>query len=111
MRILIKDLRFEAIIGILEEERLAPQPVNLHVKIRYDYQKDRFINYADVALFLEHTMQEKKYYLLEDALEDLSQKLLTLYPQIKTVKLKILKPAILQNAIVGVMRKTKRNKN
>lgn len=111
MHILIKDLRFETVIGILEEERRAPQTVILHVKIRYAYHEDCFINYADVALFLERTMQEQKYFLLENALEDLSKKLLTLYPAIETLKLKILKPSILANATVGVMRKTKRNKN
>lgn len=102
MRIHIKDLSFEAIVGILEEERHTPQKVLLHVKIDYDYNERNFINYATVAQFLEEQMQEMRYTLLEDALKDLSQKLKNLYPQISTLKLKILKPTILSNALVGV---------
>ena len=49
MRIYIKDLSFEAIVGILEEERHTPQKELLHVKIDYDYNEGNFINYASVA--------------------------------------------------------------
>ncbi|AFL67581.1 dihydroneopterin aldolase [Sulfurospirillum barnesii] len=102
MHIHIQDLSFETIVGILEEERHTPQKVVLHVKIDYTYTENNFIDYAKVASFLESTMQEMAYFLLEDALNDLMQKLKILYPQMDKIKLKILKPSILPNAIVGV---------
>ncbi|AHJ11597.1 dihydroneopterin aldolase [Sulfurospirillum multivorans] len=102
MQIHIDNLTFETIVGILEKERLTPQKVTLHVKIAYDYQGDNFIDYAKVSAFLESEMNAMCYFLLEDALKDLSQKLKVFYPQISKLKLKILKPDILPNAIVGV---------
>jgi len=47
-------------------------------------------------------MKQMSYFLLEDALIDLSQKLKVLYPQMSKIKLKIFKPTILPNAMVGV---------
>ena len=102
MQILINDLTFETIVGILEEERHTPQKVVLYVKIAYDYTGDNFINYAKVSSFLETEMQKMSYFLLEDALSDLSQKLKVFYPQINKMKIKIFKPDILPNAMVGV---------
>ena len=102
MQILINDLTFETIVGILEEERHTPQKVVLYVKIAYDYAENNFINYAEVSAFLETEMQKISYFLLEDALSDLSQKLKVLYPQMSKIKLKIFKPTILPNAMVGV---------
>ena len=111
MRILIKELRFETIIGILDAERVTPQPVVLHVTIDYAYQTGSFIDYAEIATFLEQTMQRERYALIEEALEDLLQKLLEKYPPIEKVKLTLLKPTILANAVVGLTQKIKRNKN
>ena len=102
MRIIIKDLTFETIVGILEKERHTPQKVILHVKIDYAYAGENFIDYANVCTFLETEMQQKRYFLLEDALDDLSQKLKISYPHIHKLKLKIFKPHILPNAMVGV---------
>ena len=102
MQIIIHDLTFETIVGILEQERHTPQKVVLHVKITYDYTSDNFINYAKVSAFLETEMHQMSYFLLEDALIDLSQKLKVLYPQMSKIKLKIFKPTILPNAMVGV---------
>lgn len=76
MKIIIKNLTFETIVGILEEERHTPQNVILYVKIDYDYTSDHpFIDYAKVCSFLETEMNHMHYFLLEEALSDLSQKL------------------------------------
>ena len=53
MRIIIKDLTFETIVGILEKERHTPQKVILHVKIDYAYAGENFIDYANVCTFFE----------------------------------------------------------
>ncbi|WP_263832216.1 dihydroneopterin aldolase [Sulfurospirillum oryzae] len=111
MHILIKNLTFETIVGILEKERLTPQKVILHVKIDYVYHGENFIDYAKVCTFLETEMNQMNYFLLEDALDDLSQKLKLSYPQINKMKIKIFKPDILPNAMVGVSRTIDYSKN
>lgn len=111
MRIHIKDLTFKTIVGILEEERHTPQRVILHVKLDYDYSGDNFIDYAKVSTFLEDEMNKMSYFLLEDAIEDLCQKLKVFYPQIRKIKLKIFKPDILENAMAGVSRTINYSKN
>ena len=111
MQIIIHDLTFETIVGILEQERHTPQKVVLHVKITYDYTSDNFIDYAKVSAFLETEMHQMSYFLLEDALIDLSQKLKVLYPQMSKIKLKIFKPTILPNAMVGVSHTNYYSKN
>lgn len=104
MKIHIKDLRFETIIGILEHERSHPQPVCLHVKIVYPYEGGTFIDYAKVCELITQTMQEQKYGLLEVALEGVYRKIVGEYPNISKISLKIFKPTILKNATVGVSR-------
>lgn len=102
MQIIIENLNFETIVGILEKERHIPQKVILHVKLDYEYNANNFIDYAKVSAFLEEEMQKMSYFLLEDALNDLSKKLKIIHPQITKIKLKIFKPDILSNAMVGV---------
>jgi dihydroneopterin aldolase len=111
MQIIIENLTFETIVGILEKERHMPQKVVLHVKISYDYDGNNMIDYAKVSAFLETKMNQLRYLLLEDALIDLSQKLKILYPQMSKIKLKIFKPDILSNAMVGVSHTVDYTKN
>ena len=111
MRIHIEDFTFRTIIGILKHERITPQRVIVHAKIDYTYEKNSFINYADVCYFIESEMNAMSYQLLEDALEDLAHKLSQNYPKISYLELKILKPDILQNATVGLSKEFRYNKN
>lgn len=111
MKLCIKNLQFKTIIGILEQERITPQTVTLHVNIWYAYDATSFINYADICSFMETHMQEGAYLLIEDALKDLSEKIINRYPNADKIKIKIFKPDILQNAIVGVSHTLKRSKN
>jgi dihydroneopterin aldolase len=103
VRICIKKLTFKTIIGILEVERTIPQKVCISLTLDYNYDGNYFINYADVCTFIENDMMTSEYKLLEDALESLCQKLKFTYPNIKKMKLKILKPNIVPNAIVGLI--------
>ncbi|WP_456479694.1 dihydroneopterin aldolase [Nautilia sp.] len=100
-RILIENLEFEAIIGILPEEREKIQKVVVNAEIEYK-NKNEFIDYAEVCSILEKLMIEKKFMLIEDALEAIEYTLIKKYPQMRSLKLKIQKPEILRNALVGV---------
>jgi len=101
MKIYIEDLKFQAIIGILDFERTIPQEVVVNLEIAYDFQ-EHFINYAEVAALITTTMQESKFLLIEDALSNLAQKLKNKFTTIDTLKLKITKPDIMPSCKVSV---------
>ena len=102
MTIYIEELTFDCIIGILDFERVTSQKVIINVEIEYNYEKNNFINYADVIDLIEQQMLEKKYELLETAVEELSQKIVSNYANITKLNLKISKPNIIKNAKVSL---------
>ena len=106
MQIEIKDLEFDAIIGILEFERKKEQLVRVYCSIDYEYDVD-FINYALVAEHIEKAMQSHRFELIEEALLSLKVSLKEAFPLIETLYLKISKPNILDNCEVSLSETTK----
>lgn len=102
MRILIEDLTFETILGILPDERTTPQSVRIDCAIDYTYADGHFINYAEVADRIIHTMQNQKFELIETALNTLASTLKNDFPRIDALDLTIRKPDILSHCTVGV---------
>lgn len=102
MTILIENLTFETIIGILDFERITPQRISIDCSINYHYSDNKFINYADVSALIEETMHTQKFELIETALETLSVDLKKTFPLIDELTLTLRKPNILQNCTVGV---------
>ena len=102
MTIHIEQLTFKTIIGILDFERVTPQTVIINLEINYFYDKQTFINYADIIALIENDMYEKKYELLETAIQELIQKIRLTYHQINQLSLKITKPTIMKNAHVSL---------
>ncbi len=100
--ITIKDLTFEAIIGILQQERLKAQRVVVDAKLTYYKEGKTFINYAQVAKLIETQMQKAKYFLLEEALDALVLEIKREFTTISSINLKICKPDILDNCEVSV---------
>ncbi len=98
----IEGLTFKTIIGILEHERTSAQKVTVSTEITYSKHDDSFINYAEVTSLIKEQMQEEKYLLVEDALEGLCSGIKEKYLEIESIKLKILKPDILDDCVVGV---------
>ena len=101
MKISIENLKFQCIIGILDFEREKAQDVIINIQITYNYNNE-FINYAEVVEFIKTTMKNKKYFLIEDALSDLSQLLKEKFLKINSLSLKITKPSILPDCTVSV---------
>lgn len=106
MTIIIEHLTFESIIGILEAERIIPQRIIIDCIIDYSYIENNFINYALVTQLIEETMVSKKFLLIEEALESLSQILKETFPLIGSLTLTLRKPDILHNCTVGVQHKS-----
>ncbi len=102
MTVHIEALTFETIVGILDFERTTPQRVVVDCSFSYDYHDNRFIDYVQVGETIKQTMQEKKFHLLEDALESLFVVLQTNYPSMKQCLLKSTKPDILPDCKVSL---------
>ena len=111
MQICINNLTCKIIIGILPKERVTPQCVNINAKVTYPYAGENFIDYAVLCTFIENDLKEEKYFLLEEAIQSLIQKIKNFHPTIQKISLKISKPDILPNAMASVKLKVKFKKN
>ena len=102
MKIEIEDFTFTCIIGVLDFERVDKQRVIVNITIEYNYIKDNFINYADVANIAKETIKTKKFELLEDALIGVKEAIIKEFDNIEKLYIKISKPDILDNCIVSL---------
>jgi dihydroneopterin aldolase len=98
--IIIKNLEFETIIGVLDFEKITPQKVIINCKIKYKYE-NKYLDYAKVTEIIKDILTTKKFEVIEDSLNFICSYLKNEYPSIKKIKLEILKPNILKDCIVG----------
>ncbi len=101
MKILIKNLKFKCIIGLLKKERTKPQKVKINLGLSFKGKK-MVIDYSGVAKFIENEYKRNKYFTLEESLNDVFNKLKDNYPQITRIKMKIYKTQILRKCDVGM---------
>lgn len=101
MKVSIKELTFNCIIGILPFEREKKQRVVINCSFSYKYSNGEFIDYSLVASDIEKIMKKKQFELLEEAVLHLKKKLTTKY-KITKLKLSIAKPDILKHCIVTI---------
>ncbi|GAA7864526.1 dihydroneopterin aldolase [Helicobacter pylori] len=98
----IHNLVFEAILGILEFERLKPQKISVDLDLFYTQLPNKaYLDYIKIQELIQKMMQENQYFLIEDALKDLSHALKTRYSAISELYLKISKLEISPNSQVG----------
>ncbi|GAA8411937.1 dihydroneopterin aldolase [Helicobacter pylori] len=98
----IHNLVFETILGILEFERLKPQKISVNLDLFYtELPNKAYLDYMEIQEIIQNTMREKQYFLIEDALKDLSHVLKTRYKEISELFLKISKLEISPNSQVG----------
>ena len=102
MIVKIEDLRFETIVGILEHERTTPQEVRIDAVFEYEYEPERYLDYAKAAKLIEEHMQTMRFELLEDALISLHELLKRNFPFITSLTITIAKPHILPNCTPSV---------
>jgi len=101
MKITIKDLEFETIIGILDFERTQMQRVRINCVIDYEYGSE-FLDYGLVAAHLKEQMRAKEFELIEEALLSLKSSLKERFPLIERLFLEISKPDILPDCEVSL---------
>ncbi len=99
--IVIEDLTFKAILGLLEEERSEEQLIVVNLKIEYEDKKN-YIDYAKVCDIVQDTIQNGKFLLVEDAIDEIEKQLKKEFAQMRMFYLSVKKPEILKNALVGV---------
>ena len=102
MTIHIEALTFDVIIGLLDFERDNPQRVIIDLSASYTYETDIFINYAEVVLLIQSKLKQEQYTLLEDAILGLKSLIITTYPSIQELSIKITKPDILSECSVAL---------
>ncbi len=102
MKISIKNLSFEAILGILDFERQTPQRIEIDCEISYSYKEGSYLDYAEAAKILETTVKDGKFQLIEEALDRLFEKIRENFPGIETIEIAIFKPDILPNCRICV---------
>lgn len=97
----IENLLFEAIIGVLENERHMPQQLLVEAHITYIYKQGHYLDYVLISEMISHHIQTNAYELLESALLGVINELKTQFDAITHIKLCIKKPQILAPLIVG----------
>jgi len=102
MKISIEELEFECIIGILDYERKKSQKVIINANLEYEYESGTFVDYAEVSALIIKNMQDKKFELLEEAIEALSKQIHKKFLVVTTLYLKITKPDIMKNSKVSL---------
>ena len=103
MKVLIEELTFKTILGILPFERVKKQKVIIDISFEYNFKKDskEFIDYSEVSALVKKTMNKRKFELIEDAILTL-EKLIYKNFNLSNLNIKITKPDILKDCIVSV---------
>ncbi|BAF69526.1 dihydroneopterin aldolase [Nitratiruptor sp. SB155-2] len=97
----LEQLSFDAIIGILPQERSSPQPLEIFLELVYEKKED-FIDYASLETLIIRHIQKNKFHLLEEALQETLFLIKKSYPSVKKVTMRIKKPTILSHCIPSV---------
>ncbi|MEF3190935.1 MAG: dihydroneopterin aldolase, partial [Campylobacterales bacterium] len=100
IELLIEEYQVDVIIGILDHERTSPQPVVIDARITYRYEGE-YLDYAQAAKLLATRLQEGRFGLLEEALPELRDVLLSHWPSIISLDITLRKPTILSGMVVG----------
>ncbi len=96
----LKSIKVHCIVGLYPFERLKPQKLLFDLSYSYSHIPTDQPNllgdtpdYVAVGNCLTNFVRQKQFYLLETLLDESSEHLLSLFPSIKEVKIKVHKPA------------------
>lgn len=95
-------LCFKSVIGLYESERAAPQEVELDIAFDYDYEPGKFIDYMEVIALAKSVVINKKFFILEEAVDVLNEEIRRAFPDITSLKIAICKPTITQECKIRV---------
>ena len=111
----IKDLTLNAIIGVLEHERIKQQPIKIDISLTCDLSlaaaSDNLndaVDYAHVCTLVESICTQNEFYLIEKLAQTVINQLLETFNSIIAVDITIYKPQAIRNAKVGIQIKQAR---
>lgn len=97
IRVLIENLEFDAIIGLLDVERKNAQKVLINAK----FEANDFLDYAKISKQLEEIYQSQKFKTIEESLMYCENHLKKNFNTLKYIYIKTVKPDILPHCCVG----------
>lgn len=97
----IENFSFDAIIGILDSEKIVAQPVHVKAKFLIKYENNKLVDYAKIYDVIKNNIQNGKFLTIENALLKTSKKIHKKFKKIKKIKIKMTKPNALKNAEAG----------
>ncbi len=107
----LQGLRVQCIVGIHPHERETPQSVLFDIDLDYDFAVaatadaiDDAVDYTEVARQVTALAERRQFQLIETMAEESAAMLLTLFPQVGTVRIEIRKPAALPAASCSFVR-------
>lgn len=95
--------KFKCIIGLLKFERLEKQTISLKINAK----ADSFLDYAKVTKLSKKYLKSKKFFTLEKANKKLAKKIKIKFPQLKKIKIEIIKLEIMKNTKLSAKYKKK----
>jgi len=95
-------LLFKSVIGLYESERETPQEVELDITFDYDYESGKLIDYMDVIELAKSVVINKKFFILEEAIDVLNEEIRRAFPSITSLQIAICKPAVTQECKIKV---------
>lgn len=95
--VIVKKLRFECIVGVLDFEREQSQTLEVSAK----FVAEEFIDYGEVCADFQREFKARKFGLLEEAFDFFLQHFRTKFPTLKKLKITLFKPQIAQKAKIG----------
>lgn len=109
-KIIIKDLLMRGIIGINSEERIKKQDILVNLVLYADTRRaaetddiDDAVNYKTISKLVIDRVENGSDFLVEKLVTDIARLILTDYPQIQKVQVRVEKPGALRFAkSVGV---------
>lgn len=107
-KLLVRDLTFNVSIGVLAEEKRAPQPIIINIEAgleNYSGPKndsiDEVLSYVDLVETAETIAKSRHINLVETLAEEIADNCLACF-DLAYIKIRIEKPAVLANASVGI---------
>ncbi|MGQ0614638.1 MAG: dihydroneopterin aldolase [Planctomycetaceae bacterium] len=104
-RIFLRDLSVQAVIGVHERERAAPQPLLLDLDLELDLAgpglSDRLeesVDYAAVAALVRGHVEGSAYRLVERLACAVAELVLERWPPVRAVRVAVTKPAAVAGA-------------
>lgn len=104
--IILKNLKFYAYHGNLQEEKVLGQEFQIDVKIHTDLKSagisdnvEDTINYAQVYDIIKSITEEKQFNLIEALAESIAQEILKTFQTVEKITIKVRKPQAPVNGI------------